>query len=78
MDFVLPPGEDLSLGEVIVSYHQAQRQASGDGHSVEREVALLLIHGVLHLLGYDHVEPGDEVIMKKMENSALRDVFDEN
>jgi len=78
LDFVLPPGEDLSLGEVIVSYHQAQRQASGSGHSLEREVALLLTHGVLHLLGYDHVEPSDEAVMKKMENLALRDVFNKN
>ena len=78
LDFVLPPGEDLSLGEVIVSYHQAQRQAVGSDHTVEREVALLVIHGVLHLLGYDHVEPGDEAVMKKMENSALRDVFNED
>jgi probable rRNA maturation factor len=69
--FVLPPGESEPLGEVIVSYPQAQRQAEGVGHSLERELTVLLIHGVLHLLGHDHMEPGDEAIMKPLEAQAL-------
>ena len=76
LDFVLPPGEDSSLGEVIISYHQARRQAAGSGHSVERELALLLTHGVLHLLGYDHVEPEDEAAMKGAEAKVLSGVFE--
>jgi probable rRNA maturation factor len=68
---VLPPGESEPLGEVIVSYPQAQRQAEGVGHSLERELTVLLIHGVLHLLGHDHMEPGDEAIMKPLEAQAL-------
>ena len=74
--FVLPPGESESLGEVIVSYPQARRQAEGAGHSLERELAVLLIHGVLHLLGHDHMEPGDEAIMKPLEAQALAAVGD--
>ena len=69
--FVLPPGESEPLGEVIVSYPQAQRQAAGAGHSLEMELTVLLIHGVLHLLGHDHMEPGDEAIMKPLEAQAL-------
>lgn len=69
--FVLPPGESEPLGEVIVSYPQAQRQAEGAGHSLEKELTVLLIHGVLHLLGHDHMEPGDEAIMKPLEAQAL-------
>jgi len=69
--FVLPPGESEPLGEVIVSYPQAQRQAESAGHSLDQELTVLLIHGVLHLLGHDHMEPGDEAIMKPLEAQAL-------
>ena len=69
--FVLPPGESEPLGEVIVSYPQAQRQAATAGHSVEKELTVLLIHGTLHLLGHDHMEPDDEAIMKPLEEKAL-------
>jgi probable rRNA maturation factor len=71
MDFVLPPGESEPLGEVIVSYPQAQRQADTAGHSLEKEMTVLLIHGTLHLLGHDHMEPDDEAIMKPLEAQAL-------
>jgi probable rRNA maturation factor len=70
-DFVLPPGESEPLGEVIVSYPQAQRQADAAGHSLENELTVLLIHGTLHLLGHDHMEPDDEAIMKPLEAQAL-------
>ena len=52
--FVNPPDGVLHLGEVIISYPQAVTQAKEHKHSVEREIAILLIHGVLHLLGYEH------------------------
>jgi len=69
--FALPPGETPSLGEVIISYPTAVRQAEEEGHSVEAEVAHLLVHGVLHLLGYDHVEAEDERIMRRREDEIL-------
>ena len=72
--FVLPPGESEPLGEVIVSYPQALRQADEAGHSVKKELVVLLIHGVLHLLGHDHMEPVDEAIMKPLEALALNAV----
>ena len=53
-DFVFPAGDVAHLGEVIISYPQAEIQADEHGHSIRKEVAILLIHGVLHLLGYDH------------------------
>lgn len=71
MPFALPPGEAASLGEVIISYPTALRQAGEQGHSVEAEVAHLLVHGILHLLGYDHVEPQDERIMRRREEEIL-------
>ena len=57
IDFVLPPGEPSPLGEVIVSYPQAQRQAEERGAPLEHELALLVVHGVLHLTGHNHLDP---------------------
>jgi len=53
-DFVSPDEEDLYLGDVIISYPTALAQATEHGHPVEQELALLIVHGCLHLLGYDH------------------------
>ena len=69
--FVLPPGEEDSLGEVIISFPQAQLQADESGHSVDEELALLLAHGVLHLLGHDHAEPEEEAVMRRLEDQVL-------
>ena len=55
----------LHLGEVIVSYPQAIAQAEEQGHSIKREVTILIIHGVLHLLGY-----GDETTELKRQMRA--------
>jgi len=74
-DFVLPPEEASGLGEVVISYPQASRQAESSGHSRERELAALLIHGVLHLLGHDHTDRSDEAVMRERERSALAQVL---
>jgi probable rRNA maturation factor len=55
--FVQPPDGVLHLGEVIISYPQAVIQAEEHGHSIKKEIAILIIHGVLHLLGYEHDKP---------------------
>jgi len=69
-EFTNPDGVDR-LGEVIISHPTAVRQAGDAGHSVEDEVAHLLVHGILHLLGYDHLEPEDEVVMRAREDHLL-------
>ena len=69
--FVLPPGEPSPLGEVIISFPQTIRQAQERNGPVEQELALLIVHGVLHLVGYDHMEPEDEAQMQAKERSAL-------
>jgi len=67
-----PPPEGVRwLGEVVVSYPQAVRQAAEYGHSVEREVAFLTVHGVLHLLGYDHEQPEGEATMTRRQEEVL-------
>jgi len=69
--FVLPPDGVTRLGEVIISYPQALAQANEQGHSLERELALLVIHGILHLLGYDHEELEEEHKMREREKELL-------
>lgn len=53
-DFVLPPELPPYLGDVIISYPTALAQAEAQGHPVAEELTLLIVHGCLHLLGYDH------------------------
>jgi probable rRNA maturation factor len=72
--FALPPGEAAPLGEVVISYPTAVRQAEEQGYSVQAEVARLLVHGVLHLLGYDHEVAEDERIMRRREDEILADL----
>lgn len=52
-----PDSGNLYLGDIIISYPRATAQAESAGHPVQAELQLLVIHGVLHLLGYDHVTP---------------------
>jgi len=75
-NFVLPPDDTSHLGEVIISYPQAERQADERGHSVEREIVVLVIHGVLHLLGYDHDHAEAEQRMRAMEVDVLSKIED--
>ena len=69
--FVIPPDGVLHLGEVIISYPQALIQAREHQHSIKREIAILIIHGVLHLLGYEHDKPELEHQMRAKEVEIL-------
>ena len=64
-------GAPRSLGQVVVSYPRAVRQAAEYRHSVEREVAFLTVHGLLHLLGYDHQRRDDEARMIAQQEAVL-------
>ena len=72
--FVAPPDETKHLGEVIISYPQAVIQAEEHQHPVKEEVALLVIHGILHLLDYDHDRPDLEQKMRNRESEILSDI----
>ena len=63
------------LGDIVVSVETAQRQANNLNHNLEKELMILLIHGLLHLIGYDHEEDRDNKIMQVKENEIL-DIFD--
>ncbi len=73
-DFPLPPGEPPHLGDVVLCWPVAVRQAEEYGHRLEREVAYLFAHGLLHLLGYDHEAPEEQRAMREREEAALRAV----
>lgn len=62
--------EDI-LGDIIVSIEKVREQAEEYGHSFERELAYLVTHGMLHLLGYDHMIDDEKVIMRKREEEIL-------
>ena len=64
--------EEHLLGDIIISAETAQRQADEFGHGLEREVLYLGVHSLLHLLGYDHMEPEDKRVMRAKEEEALR------
>ena len=68
---ILPPGELPPLGEVVLSYPQAVRQAAGHNRPIDMEVAHLIIHGLLHLVGHDHEEPEERAIMEARERTGL-------
>ena len=69
--FVVPPDGVLHLGEVIIAYPQAVAQAEEHGHSIKKEITILIIHGVLHLLGYDDEKPDMEREMRAKEREIL-------
>lgn len=64
------PQETL-LGDIIISLETASRQAEEYGHSLERELAYLSVHGMLHLLGYDHENEEEKAEMRKEEEHVL-------
>lgn len=65
------PGGEALLGDVLISLETALRQAVEYGHSVERELAYLIVHGVLHLLGYDHTAEEERKLMRAKEELVL-------
>ncbi len=76
-DFVAPPDGMVHLGDIVVSLPQATEQAREHRHSTNREIAILVIHGVLHLLGYDHAEAEEEQKMRQRESLILGELGEE-
>ncbi len=68
---MLIEGVPILLGDIIVSYPRTIQQAEEYGHSVDRELGFLVVHGFLHLLGYDHMNEIDEKKMFKRQEEIL-------
>jgi probable rRNA maturation factor len=76
MDELRPTPDDAEpapglLGDVVVCPSVAQRQAATAGHSVTHELDILVTHGILHLLGYDHAEPAEEQEMFALQSDLV-------
>lgn len=61
------------LGEIYISYERCCEQAQEFGHSVRRELCYLAVHGLLHLLGYDHMNEKDKKVMRTLEEEILNE-----
>jgi probable rRNA maturation factor len=71
--FVSPPGAPRSLGDIALSYERVCSQAAEYGHSPQRELAYLVAHAMLHLLGYDHERsPEEAAAMRSREEMAMK------
>ncbi|MCH3910197.1 MAG: rRNA maturation RNase YbeY [Bacilli bacterium] len=77
-DAIVSKGVTKMLGEILICLPQAQRQAKEIGNSEERELSFLFVHGLLHLLGYDHMKKEDEEIMFPLQDKILEMAGKEN
>lgn len=64
-------GAERELGDVFICVERALEQAKDYGHSIEREIGFLSVHGYLHLIGYDHMNKEDEEVMFKLQEEIL-------
>lgn len=70
-DKIFQSGEMVVLGEIYISFDKAREQAASYGHSLDRELKFLFVHGILHLLGYDHMNIEDEKKMFALQDEIL-------
>ena len=70
-DETFKDGDELILGDMVLSLERALEQSEEYGHSYERVVSYLVVHSILHLLGYDHMEEDDKKRMRKREEEIL-------
>ena len=66
-----PETGELSLGDIVISKEKVLSQAEVYGHSVLREYAFLIVHSVLHLTGYDHMEPSERSVMEEQQRRIM-------
>lgn len=66
-----PETGELMLGDIVISKEKVFEQAEAYGHSVEREYAFLIAHSMLHLVGYDHMEETERIVMEEKQRAVL-------
>jgi probable rRNA maturation factor len=71
-DYFDPDSGELILGDIILSVDKIWEQAQSYGHSEKRELAFLVAHSMLHLCGYDHMEPDEAAVMEEKQEAALQ------
>ena len=74
-DFLISPEEKNFLGEIVICLREIKKSSTRLNISFEKELARVFIHGILHLLGYDHIQPRDQQKMTKKEEEYLNKIF---
>ena len=70
---IISPEKEV-LGDIVISIEKVKSQAIEYGHSFERELSYMLVHGFYHLMGYDHIEEKDKIIMRPKEEKVLNNL----
>ena len=70
-DYFDPDSGELILGDIMISVDKVKEQAENYGHSLRREFAFLVAHSMLHLCGYDHMEPEEAAVMEQKQRDVL-------
>lgn len=73
-DLFDPDSGELLLGDIMISAERAAEQAEEYGHSLKREIAFLTAHSMLHLMGYDHMNDGERILMEKRQEEILQNL----
>lgn len=68
--------DTLSLGDIFINVRAIEQQAEDYGHSIKREFCFLVVHGYLHLLGFDHHTPEEEIVMFGYQEEILHGIAD--
>ena len=70
-EYFNPETGEMMLGDIVISVERAVKQAEEYGHSLKREFAFLTVHSMLHLLGYDHMDPEEAKVMERKQAAVL-------
>ena len=70
--FPVPEGSGPVLGDIVIAPEVAKAQAQANGHGYDEEIDLLVVHGLLHLCGYDHIDDEDAAVMEPLQDAILR------
>ena len=73
-DIFDPDTDEVILGDIVICLKRAKEQASEYGHSLKRELSFLTAHSILHLLGYDHMEDEERLVMEDKQNKILNNL----
>lgn len=69
-----PDSGEAMLGDIVISVEKVKEQAISYGHSEEREFAFLIVHSMLHLFGYDHMQPEEAAVMEDKQRNILEEL----
>ena len=72
-----PETGELMLGDIVLSADRVNAQAKEYGHDVQREFAFLIVHSMLHLCGYDHIEDKDRKLMEERQKIVMESLYDD-